>query len=81
MGADEEESRSTLVWAMVASEREQVRMLLPEAERGTQAQGPNLCFDAAETVCHVPSAACHVPSRCKSVVGRAGRSNWSTPAP
>eukprot|EP01047_Picozoa_sp_COSAG01_P028772 COSAG01_NODE_1945_length_8831_cov_4.250000_10_plen_112_part_00 len=56
MGADEEESRSPLVQAMVASEKEQVRMLLPEAERGTQAQGPNLCFDAAETVCF-----CRVP--------------------
>jgi hypothetical protein len=56
MGADEEESRSPLVRAMAASEKEQVRMLLPEAERGTQAQGPNLCFDAAETVCF-----CRVP--------------------
>jgi hypothetical protein len=56
MGADEEVSRSPLVRAMAASEKEQVRMLLPEAERGTQAQGPNLCFDAVETVCFCDGA-------------------------
>lgn len=48
--------RSALVRAMATTKSEQVRMLLPQVERGTQEQGPHLCFDDAKTVCF-----CRVP--------------------